>query len=80
MNHGKFGKNLSIIHLDHALVDLCPASCYTRHVEEDWAVFPERAFLDVVDETDRAKVHVSFPLTIDDVPFGDAAWLLCIGR
>ena len=78
LNHRKFRKDLSIVHLDHALVDLCPASRYTRDIEKDRAVLPERAFLDVVNEADRTEVHVSFPLTIDDVPFGNTAWILCI--
>lgn len=58
LHDGELGKDLSIEHLDHALVDLAPAVFDTRHVVEDRAVFPKWTLLNVVDESNGGKVHV----------------------
>lgn len=49
----------SVVHLQHALVDLSPAILDARDVEEDRRVFPEWTLLDVKDELDSTVVHVA---------------------
>lgn len=55
----EFPKHFSIVHLQHALVDLSPAIFDARDVEEYWRVFPEWSFFDVENELDGTEVHVT---------------------
>lgn len=73
----KLGQHFSVEHLDHALVDFAPAIADARDVEQDGAVLPEGACLDIVDEADGREVHVSVAVVFHDGCLGDVAGLGC---
>jgi hypothetical protein len=50
-------KMFLLVAISH-LVDLRPSSRNTGDVEQHWTVLPEWALLDIVDESNGAKVHV----------------------
>ena len=62
------------------LVDLSPPCFDTGYVEQNGAVLVERPFLDVVNESNGAKVHVTRPLPLNDVGFGDIFWIWGAGN
>lgn len=74
LHDGELAQDLGVEHLDHALVDLSPAVLDAGHVEQDRAVFPEGALLDVVDETDGGEVQVFVPVALDGRGLGDVSW------
>jgi hypothetical protein len=49
----------SVVHLQHALIDLSPAVFDAGDVEQDGRVLPKWTLLDIEDELDRAEVHVA---------------------
>jgi len=55
----EFSKHFSVVHLQHALVDLSPAVFDPRDVEQDRRVLPERSLLDVEDELNGTEVHIA---------------------
>lgn len=74
LHHWELGQDLSVEHLDHALVNLSPAVPDARDVEQDGRVLPERALLDVVDEADGGEVHVGLTVVVYDLRLGDVGW------
>lgn len=70
---GELGEHFSIIHFDHALVDLGPARSDPGYIKQHWTMFPEWTPFDIVNKADGREIHIHFPLPFDDVGFGDAA-------
>lgn len=79
LHDGELAQHLGVEHLDHALVDLAPAVLDARHVEQDGAVFPEGALLDVVDEADGGEVHVFGAVALHGRGLGDVPRLGRVG-
>jgi len=78
LDDGELGEDLGVKHLDHALVDLAPAVADSRDVEENGAVLPEGAFLDVVDEGYRREVHPGVAVVFGDLGLSGVAGTRCV--
>lgn len=74
LDDGELGQHLRVEHLYHALVDLAPSIAYTRYVEENRAMFPERSFFDVIDEAYGGEIHVGRAVVVDLFCIGNVAW------
>lgn len=59
LDHREFPQHFSIVHLQHALVDLPPAVFDARDVKQNRRVLPEWTLLDIKDELDGTIVHVA---------------------
>jgi hypothetical protein len=55
----EFAQHFSIVHLQHALVDLSPTIFDAGNIEQDRRVLPERSLLDVENELDGTVVHIT---------------------
>lgn len=71
LDNREFGEHFSVIHFDHTLVDLGPASLDTRNIIQHLTVLPEWPFLHIVYEADGGEIHVDFPLFLYNVRFRD---------
>ena len=55
----EFAQHFSVVHLQHALVDLSPTIFDARDVEQDRRVLPEWSLLDVEDELNCTEIHIA---------------------
>lgn len=70
LHDGELRQDFSVVHFQHALVDLAPAGANAGDVVEHRRVLPEGTPFHVVDEADGAEVHVLVPLPVDGGEFG----------